>query len=61
MCINIPAAQGYGVYIPQLYRIFVLYLLAYCLYTLSFVTQIFRNGYPSHGGERKTFEVMTST
>ena len=27
----------------------------------SFVTQIFRNGLPSHGDDRKTFEVMTST
>jgi hypothetical protein len=25
------------------------------------VTQIFHNGQPSHGGDRKTFEVMTST
>jgi hypothetical protein len=25
------------------------------------VTQIFHNGQPSHGGERKIFEVMTST
>jgi hypothetical protein len=30
-------------------------------YTLSFVTQIFHSGQPSHGGDRKTFEVMTST
>ena len=29
-------------------------------YTWSFVTQIFNNGQPSHGGDRKTFEVMTS-
>jgi hypothetical protein len=27
----------------------------------SFVTQIFHNGQPSHGGDRKFFEVMTST
>ena len=27
----------------------------------SFVPQIFHNGQPSHGGNRKTFEVMTST
>ena len=27
----------------------------------SFVTPIFHNGQPSHGGDRKTFEVMTST
>ena len=27
----------------------------------SFVTQIFHNGQPSHGGDRKTFKVMTST
>jgi hypothetical protein len=27
----------------------------------SFVTQKFHNGQPSHGGDRKTFEVMTST
>jgi hypothetical protein len=26
----------------------------------SFVTKIFHNGLPSHGGDRKTFEVMTS-
>jgi hypothetical protein len=26
-----------------------------------FVTQIFYSGQPSHGGDRKTFEVMTST
>jgi hypothetical protein len=25
------------------------------------VTQIFHNGQPSHGGDSKTFEVMTST
>jgi hypothetical protein len=30
-------------------------------YTWSFVTQIFHNGQPSHGGDRKTFEAMTST
>jgi hypothetical protein len=30
-------------------------------YSWSFVTQIFHNGQPSHGGDRKTFEVMTST
>ena len=30
-------------------------------YPWSFVTQIFHNGQPSHGGDRKTFEVMTST
>ena len=28
-------------------------------YPWSFVTQIFHNGQPSHGGDRKTFEVMT--
>ena len=27
----------------------------------SFVTQIFHSGQPSHGGDRKIFEVMTST
>jgi len=27
----------------------------------SFATQIFHRGQPSHGGERKTVEVMTST
>jgi hypothetical protein len=27
----------------------------------SFVTHIFNNGQPSHGGDRKIFEVMTST
>jgi hypothetical protein len=30
-------------------------------YPCSFVTQVFHNGQPSHGGDRKTFEVMTST
>jgi len=30
-------------------------------YPWSFVTQIFHNGQPNHDGERKTFEVMTST
>jgi hypothetical protein len=30
-------------------------------YPLSFVTQIFHSGQPSRGGDRKTFEVMTST
>ena len=30
-------------------------------YSWSFVTQIFNNGQPSHGGARKIFEVMTST
>jgi hypothetical protein len=30
-------------------------------YLWSFVTQIFHNGQPSHGDDRKTFEVMTST
>ena len=29
--------------------------------SLSFVSQIFHNDQPSHGGDRKTFEVMTST
>jgi len=29
--------------------------------TLIFLTQIFHNGPPSHGGDHKTFEVMTST
>jgi hypothetical protein len=28
---------------------------------LVFVTQIFHNGQPSHGDDRKTFEVITST
>ena len=27
----------------------------------SFVTHIFHNGQPSHGDDRKIFEVMTST
>ena len=31
------------------------------IYPWSFVTQIFHSGQPSHGGDRKTFEVMTST
>ena len=30
-------------------------------YPWSFVTQIFHNGQPSYGGDRKIFEVMTST
>jgi hypothetical protein len=28
-------------------------------YPWSFVTQIFQNGQPSHGGDSKIFEVMT--
>ena len=31
------------------------------IYPWSFVTQIFHSGQPSHGDDRKTFEVMTST
>ena len=30
-------------------------------YPWSFVTQIFHNDQPSHGGDGKTFEVITST
>jgi len=30
-------------------------------YPWSFVTQVFHNGQPSHGGDRKFFEVTTST
>ena len=30
-------------------------------YPWSFVTQIFQNGQPSHGGDRKTYEVIIST
>ena len=30
-------------------------------YPWSFVKQIFHSGQPSHGGDLKTFEVMTST
>jgi hypothetical protein len=30
-------------------------------YPWSFVTQILHNGQPSHGGDGKTIEVMTST
>jgi len=30
-------------------------------YPWSFVTHIFHNGQPSHGGNRKTFEIMIST
>jgi hypothetical protein len=30
-------------------------------YPWSFVTQIFHSGQPSHGGDRKSLEVMTST
>jgi len=29
-------------------------------YPWSFVIQIFHSGQPSHGGDHKTFEVMTS-
>ena len=32
-----------------------------CKKTLSFVTQIFRSGQPSHGGDRQNFDVMPST
>jgi len=32
-----------------------------CLRPWSFVTQIFHSDQPSHGGDRKTFEVTTST
>jgi hypothetical protein len=28
-------------------------------YPWSFVTQLFHKGRPSHGGDRKTFDVMT--
>jgi len=31
------------------------------IYSWSFVTQIFHNGQPSHGGDRTIYEVMTST
>jgi hypothetical protein len=31
------------------------------IYPWSSVTQIFHSGQPSHGGDRNTFEVMTST
>jgi hypothetical protein len=31
------------------------------IYPWSFVTQILYKGQPSRGGDRKTFEVMTST
>ena len=30
-------------------------------YPWSFVTQIFHSGQPSHGGDRKTHEVLTFT
>jgi hypothetical protein len=30
-------------------------------YLRSIVTEKFHNGKPSHGGDNKTFEVMTST
>ena len=30
-------------------------------YPWSFVTQIFHSGQPTHGGDRKIFEVLTST
>ena len=32
-----------------------------CTLLWSFVTQIFHNDQPCHGGNRKIFEVMTST
>jgi hypothetical protein len=61
ICSNIPA---YGVYISQMIR----YSRACGSYQdfldrgpWSFVTQIFHNGQPSHGGDRNIFEVMTST
>ena len=31
------------------------------IYPCSLLTHIFHNSQPSHGGDRKTFEVMTST
>jgi len=31
------------------------------IYPWSFVIQIFHNGQPSHGDDRKAFEMMTST
>jgi hypothetical protein len=31
------------------------------IYLWSFVTQIFYNGQPGHGGHRKAFDVMTLT
>jgi len=31
------------------------------IYLWSFVKQIVHSGQPSHGGDRKTFELMTST
>jgi hypothetical protein len=46
LCSNIPSAPAYGVYIT---------------YPWSYVTQIFHRGQPSHGCDRKMFEVMTST
>jgi hypothetical protein len=30
-------------------------------YPWSFMTQIFHSGHSNHGGDRKTFEVVTST
>ena len=30
-------------------------------YQWSFLTQLFDNGQPSHGGDRKAIEVMTTT
>ena len=30
-------------------------------YPWSFLTQVFHNGQPSHGGDGQSFEVMTST
>jgi hypothetical protein len=34
---------------------------AYDKLNISFVTQIFHSGQPSHDGDHTTFEVMTST
>ena len=37
------------------------YITYAVLLKFDFLTWIFHNGQPSHGGDRKTFEVMTST
>jgi hypothetical protein len=61
ICSNIPAAPGYGVYISQMIRYSRACGSYRGTYPWSFVTHIFHNGQPSHGGDPNIFEVMTST
>jgi hypothetical protein len=70
ICSNIPAASVYGGYIVNLVTNPVIsrewrknreVFKTSGTYLWSFVTQIFHSGQPSHGGDRKVFEVMTST